>query len=58
MRTVAPEFGIYDATKGIARRSTFVVDRDGKVVLANTAFQPGNREHYEEVLTAVEGLAR
>jgi len=43
MRKTTQEYGVLIADRGIANRSTFVVDRDGKIVFieeGNTAIDP------------------
>ncbi len=53
MRTVSQAYGVYDAKGGFAQRSVFVLDREHRLIFQNTAFKAGNREHYDEVLSAL-----
>ncbi len=53
MRTVSQAYEVYDTTGGFAQRSVFVLDREHRLIFQNTAFQAGNREHYEEVLNVL-----
>lgn len=56
MRTVTASFGVLREDKGTARRSVFVVDRDLRIVYHNTAFEAGNRAHYDAVLDQLRAL--
>lgn len=56
MRTTTAAYGVLDEAHGIARRSVFVIDRTHRLAYQNTAFEAGNRAHYEAVFQALEGL--
>ena len=53
MRTVSQAYEVYDTKGGFAQRSVFILDREHRLIFQNTAFQAGNREHYEEVLSVL-----
>ena len=50
---VAQEYGVLDEQLGLARRGTFVLDRDGRVVWSTVNEVPDARDH-DELLAAVD----
>ncbi len=55
MRKISLAYGVLNADQGIARRSVFVLDRQHNLRYQNTAFEAGNRTHYEAVFDALYG---
>ena len=43
--------------RGVARRSVFVVDGDGRVTYAWVAENPGVLPHFDEIVEAVQAVA-
>ncbi|NMP22304.1 redoxin domain-containing protein [Sulfobacillus sp. DSM 109850] len=54
MREVSQAYGVLNEKDGIARRSVFVLDQKHRLVYQNTAFEAGNRSHYEAVFDILE----
>lgn len=57
MRQIAVQYGVYDETRGIARRSVFLLTPQEGRVFENRTFQAGNPEHYQAVLDRLQELA-
>jgi peroxiredoxin (alkyl hydroperoxide reductase subunit C) len=53
MRDVSRAYGVLIENQGIARRSVFVIDPDGRIVYENREFQAGNTAHYQAALAAL-----
>jgi len=49
-------FGILNPENGAARRSAFVIDKNGVVRYKNTSFNASEPSQYEEVIKALEAL--
>ncbi len=56
MRKTTQAYGVLDEAHGIARRSVFVLDRQHRLVYQNTAFEAGNRAHYDAVFQVLGDL--
>lgn len=54
MRNVSEAYGVLDAKGGFAKRSVFVLDTQHRLVYQNTAFEAGNRAHYQAVLDVLK----
>lgn len=54
MRTVSDAYAVLNVKDGIARRSVFVLDKRHQLAYQNTAFEAGNRAHYEAVFEVLE----
>jgi glutaredoxin-dependent peroxiredoxin len=62
-RAVIRDYGIMDADfngfrSGVARRSVFIIDGDGKIAWSWVCENQGQQPDYAEVLAAVESLTR
>ena len=55
MRKVSEAYGVLDVGGGFAKRSVFVLDASHRLMYQNTAFEAGNRAHYQAVLDALKG---
>jgi peroxiredoxin len=53
MRDVSRTYGVLVEEQGFARRSTFVIDGDGRLIFENREFAANNAAHYEAVLEAL-----
>lgn len=56
-KQVIQSYGIHNPENGAARRSVFIVDKNGVVRYKNTAFNAAEKSQYEEVLAALEALS-
>ena len=52
---VLHDYGVYNEEGGTARRSVFIIDKDG-VVRWKNAYQPGNLPDAKDVLAELEKL--
>ena len=55
-RKIIAAYDVGMGTSGLARRTSYVIDRDGRVVLAHS--DPDYRSHVEKTLAAVRKLAK
>lgn len=53
MRQVSQAYGVLNDDRGTASRSVFLLDRQHILRYQNTAFEAGNRAHYEAVFDAL-----
>ncbi len=60
-RTVARAYGVLDedlmGPPGVAKRSAFVIDTDGRIAYRWVSDDPGVEPDYDEIRSAVEGLS-
>ncbi len=49
-------YGVAKPERTGPRRSVFVLDRDGRLIHVNTAYQVSNPDHYEAILDALRDL--
>jgi peroxiredoxin len=55
-KQTAKDYGIFDAKNEIAKRSVFVVDKQGNLTFINTSFDANKKDHYEQVFTELEKI--
>ncbi|SDO11642.1 AhpC/TSA family protein [Alkalicoccus daliensis] len=55
-RKAVKSFGVFEEEDGIAKRSCFLINKEGKLVYKNEAFKADDSEHYKELLTACDQL--
>ena len=55
MRQISGAYGVLDTAGGYAKRSVFVLDVHHRLLYQNTAFESGNRAHYQAVLDVLKG---
>lgn len=53
-RTAARDYGVLDEEKGVATRSLFVLDPDGRVTFRIVGFNPREAGPYEELFAALQ----
>jgi peroxiredoxin len=51
------DYHVYNAKGEVAKRSVFVVDKNGVITYLNTSFKADKREDYEAVFSELEKLA-
>lgn len=55
-QTTAEDYGIRDEKMEVAKRTVFVIDKQGKLRFQNLEFKAQESGHYEEVLRQLEKL--
>jgi peroxiredoxin len=55
-KLTAKAYGVLDVNMGVAKRSVFVIDRDGVIRYRNLEFKAQEPGHYEETLKQLELL--
>jgi peroxiredoxin len=51
------DYHVYNAKGEVAKRSVFVVDKNGVITYLNTSFKADKQEDYEAVFSELERLA-
>lgn len=51
------DYHVFNAIGEVAKRSVFVVDKNGVITYLNTSFKADKREDYEAVFSELERLA-
>ncbi len=47
------DYGVYNEKGQVAKRSVFIVDKEGKIVYLNTSFKADKKDDYEAVFEAL-----
>lgn len=55
-RKAVKSFDVFKEADGIADRSCFLIDKEGKLVYKNESFKADKPEHYSELLEACDQL--
>ncbi|RDU38884.1 hypothetical protein DRW41_04825 [Neobacillus piezotolerans] len=50
------DYGVYNDKGLVAKRSVFVVEKEGKIAYLNTSFKADKREDYDAVFEALEKI--
>lgn len=56
MQEVAQRYDVQDPDRRLARRVTYVIDRDGIIRYVNPTMDPRSTEHYDEIMKAFNDL--
>lgn len=56
MQEVAQKYDVQDPDRRIAKRTTYVVDREGVIRFVNPAMDPRSTEHYDAIMKAFNDL--
>lgn len=55
-KETAKSYGVFDSSNQTARRSVFVINKEGEITFINTEFKGGKREEYQECFDHLETL--
>lgn len=56
LQSTAADYGVHDPDRRMAKRVTYVVDREGVIRYVNPAMDPRSQEHYDEIIKAFDEL--
>lgn len=51
-KTTVKKYYVFNQEDKIAIRSCFLIDKNGIIIYANPAFDPNNKDNYEEIISA------
>jgi len=52
----AAAYGVHDPDRRMAKRVTYVIDREGVIRYVNPAMDPRSSDHYDEIMKAFEAI--
>jgi peroxiredoxin len=55
-QTTASDYGVHDPERRVAKRVTYVLDRDGVIRFVNPAMDPRSQDHYDAIMKAFDDI--